>query len=129
MQVQTGFGRAGSAFWAFETQVSLTACPATQAPARGQATKQLTRYHMRQGVVPDMVTLGKPIGNGFPMGAVMLTRQLAEGFDNGMQYFATCGACTAACAAGEPLSVLFQGHSCLAWPSVSPSARRQCRDV
>ena len=48
-----------------------------------------------------MVTLGKPIGNGFPMGAVMLTRQLAEGFDNGMQYFATCGACTAACAAGE----------------------------
>ena len=49
-----------------------------------------------------MVTLGKPIGNGFPMGAVMLTRQLAEGFDNGMQYFATCGACTAACAAGEP---------------------------
>ena len=51
-----------------------------------------------------MVTLGKPIGNGFPMGGVMLTRPLAEGFNNGMQYFATCGACTAACAAGDLLS-------------------------
>ena len=51
-----------------------------------------------------MVTLGKPIGNGFPMGGIMLTRQLAEGFDNGMQYFATCGGCTAACAAGVPPS-------------------------
>ena len=38
-QVQVGFGRIGSHFWAFE----------------------------HQGVVPDMVTLGKPIGNGFPM--------------------------------------------------------------
>lgn len=56
-----------------------------------------------QDVVPDMVTLGKPIGNGFPMGAVILTRPLADGFDNGMQYFATCGACTASSAAGARL--------------------------
>ena len=59
-----------------------------------------------QGVVPDMVTLGKPIGNGFPMGAVILTRPLADGFDNGMQYFATCGACTASSAAGTLPSML-----------------------
>lgn len=50
-----------------------------------------------------MVTLGKPIGNGFPMGAVILTRPLADAFDNGMQYFATCGACTASSAAGAHL--------------------------
>lgn len=42
-EVQCGFGRHGSAFWAFE----------------------------EQGVVPDIVTLGKPIGNGFPLGAVV----------------------------------------------------------
>jgi ethanolamine-phosphate phospho-lyase len=71
-EVQCGFGRVGSHFWGFETQ----------------------------GVVPDMVTLGKPIGNGFPMGAVVMCRRLAEGFDNGMQYFATCGGCTASGAAG-----------------------------
>jgi ethanolamine-phosphate phospho-lyase len=46
------------------------------------------------------VTLGKPIGNGFPMGAVVMSPALAHGFDNGMQYFATCGGCTASGAAG-----------------------------
>jgi acetylornithine/succinyldiaminopimelate/putrescine aminotransferase len=43
---------------------------------------------------------GKPIGNGFPMGAVLMTRTLAKAFDNGESYFATCGGCTAASAAG-----------------------------
>ncbi len=72
-QVQCGFGRVGSHFWGFELQ----------------------------SVVPDMVTLGKPIGNGFPMGAVVMTHQLAQGFSNGMEYFNTCGGCTGAAAAGE----------------------------
>ncbi len=72
--MQCGFGRVGTHFWGFETQA----------------------------VVPDMVTLGKPIGNGFPMGAVIMSRALAQGFDNGMQYFATCGGCTASGAAGMP---------------------------
>ncbi|KAK9823621.1 hypothetical protein WJX72_004290 [[Myrmecia] bisecta] len=71
-EVQCGFGRVGSHFWGFETQ----------------------------HVVPDIVTLGKPIGNGFPMGAVVLQRRLAANFDNGMEYFNTCGGCTAAGAAG-----------------------------
>lgn len=71
-EVQCGFGRVGSHFWGFDTQ----------------------------SVVPDMVTLGKPIGNGFPMGAVLMTRTLAKAFDNGESYFATCGGCTAASAAG-----------------------------
>ena len=63
-EVQTGFGRLGpDAFWAFQTH----------------------------DVVPDIVTLGKPIGNGFPMGAVITTCELASKFDNGMEYFCTGG--------------------------------------
>lgn len=71
-EVQVGFGRVGTHFWAFETQ----------------------------GVVPDIVTLGKPIGNGFPLGAVVATREIAEAFHNGMEYFNTFGGSPAACAAG-----------------------------
>ena len=48
-----------------------------------------------------MVTLGKPIGNGFPMGAVVTTPDFAQSFSKGgMEYFNTCGGCTAAGAAG-----------------------------
>lgn len=71
-EVQCGFGRVGSHFWGFQLQ----------------------------SVVPDMVTLGKPIGNGFPMGAVIMSQKLAKGFSNGMEYFNTCGGCTGAAAAG-----------------------------
>lgn len=70
--VQIGFGRIGKAFWGFETQ----------------------------DVVPDIVTMGKPIGNGFPMAAVVTTRAIADAFANGMEYFNTFGGCTAACAVG-----------------------------
>jgi len=62
-EVQTGFGRIGSDTWAFETQ----------------------------DVVPDIVTLGKPMGNGHPIGAVVTTRAIAESFDNGMEFFSTFG--------------------------------------
>ncbi len=71
-EVQVGFGRAGSAFWAFETQ----------------------------GVVPDIVTMGKPIGNGFPLAAVAATRAVADAFADGMEYFNTYGGNPVACAAG-----------------------------
>lgn len=72
-EVQVGFGRVGAHFWAFEAYK----------------------------VIPDMVTLGKPIGNGFPMGAVVTTPAFARGFSQGgMEYFNTCGGCTAAGAAG-----------------------------
>ena len=46
----------GSHFWAFETQ----------------------------DVIPDIVTMGKPIGNGHPMGAVVTTPEIAASFCNGM---------------------------------------------
>jgi 4-aminobutyrate aminotransferase-like enzyme len=72
-EVQTGFGRLGSHFWAFE----------------------------RYGVVPDIVALGKPIGNGYPMGAVITTPAIANAFDNGMEFFSTFGGSTVACAVGN----------------------------
>jgi 4-aminobutyrate aminotransferase-like enzyme len=62
-EVQVGFGRVGVATWAFEAS----------------------------GAVPDIVTMGKPIGNGHPLGAVVTTRAIAEAFDNGMEYFNTFG--------------------------------------
>ena len=71
-EVQVGFGRVGTHVWGFETQ----------------------------GVVPDIVTLGKPIGNGFPLGAVVTRPEIADAFDNGMEYFNTFGGTQAACAVG-----------------------------
>lgn len=71
-EVQVGFGRVGSHWWAFEAQ----------------------------GAVPDLVTLGKPIGNGHPMGAVVTTREIADAFDNGMEYFNTFGGNPVSCAVG-----------------------------
>ena len=71
-EVQVGFGRVGSHWWAFETQ----------------------------GVVPDIVTMGKPIGNGHPMAAVVTTREIAASFNNGMEYFNTFGGNPVSCAVG-----------------------------
>ncbi|HTL05385.1 MAG TPA: aminotransferase class III-fold pyridoxal phosphate-dependent enzyme [Gemmatimonadales bacterium] len=71
-EVQTGLGRVGSHFWAFATQ----------------------------GVVPDIVTLGKPLGNGHPLGAVVTTAAIAEAFANGMEYFNSFGGNPVSCAAG-----------------------------
>ncbi len=71
-EVQTGFGRLGTHRWAFE----------------------------QQGATPDIVTLGKPIGNGHPLGAVVTTREVADAFDNGMEYFNTFGGNPVSCATG-----------------------------
>ncbi len=71
-EVQVGFGRLGTHFWGFETQ----------------------------NVVPDIVVLGKPIGNGFPLAAVVTTREIAEAFNNGMEFFSTFGGNPVACAVG-----------------------------
>jgi len=71
-EVQIGFGRVGTHFWGFETQ----------------------------HVVPDIVVLGKPIGNAFPLAAVITTREIAASFNNGMEFFSTFGGNPVACAAG-----------------------------
>ena len=53
-----------------------------------------------QDVVPDIVTLGKPMGNGHPLAAVITTSQIAAGFANGMEWFNTFGGNPVSCAAG-----------------------------
>ncbi len=68
-EVQVGFGRVGTAFWGFELQ----------------------------DVVPDIVVMGKPIGNGHPLAAVVVTEEIANAFNNGMEYFNTFG--------GNPVSM------------------------
>ena len=71
-EVQVGFGRLGTHFWGFETQ----------------------------GVVPDIVVFGKPIGNAFPLAAVVTSPQIARSFDNGMEFFSTFGGNPVSCAVG-----------------------------
>ena len=72
-EVQTGFGRMGSHFWGYEMQ----------------------------DVVPDIVILGKPMGNGHPMGAVVTTEAIAEAFNNGMEFFSSFGGNPVSCAIGS----------------------------
>ncbi len=71
-EVQVGFGRLGSSFWGYE----------------------------QYDVVPDMVILGKPIGNGHPIGAVVTTTEVAEAFENGPEFFSSFGGNPISCAVG-----------------------------
>ena len=71
-EVQVGCGRIGEVFWGFQLH----------------------------GVIPDIVTVGKPIGNGHPVAAVVCTREIAEAFANGMEYFNTFGGNPVSCAIG-----------------------------
>lgn len=71
-EVQVGCGRVGKAFWGFQLY----------------------------GVVPDIVTIGKPLGNGHPLAAVACTAEVAEKFANGMEYFNTFGGNPVSCAIG-----------------------------
>lgn len=72
-EVQVGFGRVGNDYWAFEDH----------------------------RVVPDIVTMGKPMGNGHPISAVVTSPAIARAFNNGVSYFNTFGGSTASCAAGR----------------------------
>ena len=51
-------------------------------------------------VIPDIVTIGKPLGNGHPLAAVICTQKVAEAFANGMEYFNTFGGNPVSCAIG-----------------------------
>jgi 4-aminobutyrate aminotransferase-like enzyme/Ser/Thr protein kinase RdoA (MazF antagonist) len=72
-EVQTGLGRLGRHYWGFEAQ----------------------------GAEPDIVVLGKPIGNGHPLGAVVTTAPIAASFANGMEFFSTFGGSTLSCLIGR----------------------------
>jgi len=71
-EVQTGFGRIGTHRWAYEAH----------------------------GITPDIVVLGKPMGNGHPMGAVVTTTAIADAFANGMEFFSSFGGNPVSCAIG-----------------------------
>ena len=71
-EVQTGCGRMGKTFWGFQLH----------------------------NVIPDIVTMGKPLGNGHPLAAVACTQEVADAFANGMEYFNTFGGNPVSCAIG-----------------------------
>jgi 4-aminobutyrate aminotransferase-like enzyme len=72
-EVQTGLGRLGDYYFGFE----------------------------QQQAVPDIVVLGKPLGNGHPMGAVVTTRAIADSFAQGPEFFSTFGGSTLSCRIGK----------------------------
>ena len=82
-EVQTGCGRLGKTFWGFQLH----------------------------DVVPDIVTIGKPLGNGHPIAAVACTQEVADKFANGMEYFNTFGGNPVSCAIGtEVLRTVKRKH-------------------
>ncbi|NQV15619.1 aminotransferase class III-fold pyridoxal phosphate-dependent enzyme, partial [bacterium] len=82
-EVQTGFGRLGDYFWGFEAHE----------------------------VVPDIVIIGKPMGNGHPMSAVITTQEIAESFSKGVEFFSSFGGNPVSCAIGlSVLNVIEEEH-------------------
>jgi 4-aminobutyrate aminotransferase-like enzyme len=71
-EVQPGFGRTGDALWGF----------------------------VRHGLTPDIVTLGKPMGNGYPLAGLVMKPEVVEDFGRSSRYFNTFGGNPVACAAG-----------------------------
>ncbi len=72
-EVQTGLGRLGDVYFGFE----------------------------HQGALPDIVVLGKPIGNGHPLGVLVTTRAIADSFAQGPEFFSTFGGSTLSCRIGK----------------------------
>ena len=72
-EVQTAFGRLGEYYFAFE----------------------------QQQVTPDIVVMGKPIGNGHPIGVLVTTREIADSFAQGPEYFSTFGGSNLSCRIGK----------------------------
>ncbi len=72
-EVQTGLGRLGTHYFGFE----------------------------QQDVVPDIVVMGKPIGNGHPLGVLVTTAEIAHSFANGPEFFSTFGGSTVSCLIGK----------------------------
>ncbi len=71
-EVQSGFGRMGSTMWG----------------------------HQHHGVIPDFVTIGKPAGNGHPLGAIITRPEILDRFMTETAFFSTFGGNNVACAAG-----------------------------
>lgn len=72
-EVQSGFARCGSHFWA----------------------------HQKQGVIPDVVTMGKPMGNGHPVAGLVTTPEIMARFRRSFRYFNTFGGNPVSCAVAK----------------------------
>lgn len=72
-EVQSGFARSGDQFWGYQ----------------------------RHGIAPDIVSMGKPMGNGFPVAGVAVLDEVVTQFGNDMRYFNTFGGNTVAMAAAQ----------------------------
>lgn len=81
-EVQTGCGRVGSHFWGFQLH----------------------------NVIPDIVTIGKPLGNGHPVAAVVCTNEVANKFNNGMEFFNTFGGNPVSCAIANKVLEIVQNE-------------------
>ncbi len=82
-EIQIGFGRMGSHFWGFESE----------------------------SVVPDIVTMGKSMGNGHPLSAVVTTKMISDKFNNGMEYFNSFGGNPVSCAVGQAVLDVIKDES------------------
>jgi 4-aminobutyrate aminotransferase-like enzyme/Ser/Thr protein kinase RdoA (MazF antagonist) len=102
-EVQNGLGRSGSHFWGFE----------------------------RRGLTcPDIITLGKPVGNGYPMGVVIASRALIEAFQAKFGFFSTFGGNPVAAAAGRAvLDVLEEEGLCTNADATGAYLRRRLAEV
>mmetsp|Transcript_33296 Transcript_33296/g.48954 ORF Transcript_33296/g.48954 Transcript_33296/m.48954 type:complete len:500 (+) Transcript_33296:93-1592(+) len=90
-EIQTGFGRFGSCYWGFQHR---------------------DQNSFDEVVVPDIVTVGKPFGNGMPLAAVITTREIAEAFEEkGVEYFNTFGGNPVCAAAGIAVLDIVQSES------------------
>jgi len=85
-EVQAGFGRSGTAMW----------------------------QHQNFGLVPDIVTLGKPMGNGYPVAGTVARRELIDAFQRDQMYFNTFGGNAVAAAAGQAVLDVLDDEELLA---------------
>ena len=95
-EVQYGLGRSGSHLWGFA----------------------------RRGLEPDIVTLGKPVANGYPMGVVVANRALIEAFQKEYGFFSTFGGNAVAAAAGLAVLEVLEREQLVANASTGYLLRR-----
>jgi len=84
-EVQAGFGRLGTHMWG----------------------------HMVHGLAPDIVTMGKPVGNGFPLGVIVTRPEILGPFVEETEFFSTFGGNPVACAAGMAVLDVIEGEGLL----------------
>jgi 4-aminobutyrate aminotransferase-like enzyme len=85
-EVQPGFGRTGEAMWGFQ----------------------------RHGLLPDMVTMGKPMGNGHPIAAMVARPEILQEFGEKTRYFNTFGGNPVSCAVGQAVLEVIEGEALMA---------------